>query len=302
MPTVRQLEYLVALAKTRHFRRAAEQVGVSQPTLSTQLTALEERLGAQLVERSRARVLLTPVGITVEAVARRVLRDIEEIRYVAKSEANLFAGSLRLGLPPTLGPYMLPRIIPTLHQRHPDLKLFVREELPLALPDTLRDGQLDVIVTPMPLDGDDLEAVRLFREPLYLVMPADSPHAGRKTIDQTLLKGQPILTLGIGHQLREQVDAICKEHGASVRSDFEGTSLDMLRHMVATGVGWSFLPGFYVETNLRNDASVIVKRLKGRALYRTIGMAWRSTSARTSEYKDLASEFRDGLKAITRSL
>ena len=203
---------------------------------------------------------------------------------------------IRLGLPPTIGPYLLPRLLPKLHKTYPDLKLYVREEVPQTLPASLEEGGHDVVIMPVPVRGGDLESVSLFREPLYLTVPADSPLADKEPVERADLRGQSILTLETGHQLREQVEAICEEFGAELMSNFEGTSLDTLRQMVGMGMGLSFLPGLYVHASLGRDGSVKSKELKGRALYRTVGMVWRKTSARKAEFETLAGHLRDAVK------
>lgn len=296
MPSLRQLEYLIALSETHHFRRAAEQVGVSQPTLSAQLATLEESLGAQLVERSRSRVLLTPLGQEVVQLARRVLRDTQEMRDVCSVQGGYFAGTIRLGLPSTIGPYLLPRLVPRVHKAYPHLKLYMREEVPHVLPPRLQDGHHDVIVTPLPVHGDELHSIPLFREPLYLAVPADSALTKFEKLERKELEGQAVLTLESGHHLREQVEAICQEFGAELLSNFEGTSLDTLRQMVGMGMGVSFLPGLYVHSALSKDKSIKILELKGRAIYRTVGMLWRKTSARSSEFEQLADDIRDTVK------
>ncbi len=296
MPSLRQLEYLLAVDDQRHFRRAAAKVGVSQPTLSAQLSTLEETLGAQLVERSRSRVLLTPVGREIADIARRILRDVQEIRDVATHKLGEPGGTIRLGLPPTIGPYLLPRVIPRIHRAYPDLKLYVREDIPHNLPDGLDQGKYDVVIMPVPVRDEGLEMIRLFREPLYLVVPADSDLSGRDQIERKELKHRSILTLETGHHLREQVESLCEEFGAELRSDYEGTSLDTVRQMVGMGMGLSFLPGLYVHSALGRDSSVKSIDLKGRALYRTIGLLWRDTSARKPEFEQLAQHIRETVK------
>ena len=296
MPSLRQLEYLLAVDDQRHFRRAAAKVGVSQPTLSAQLSTLEQTLGAQLVERSRSRVLLTPVGKEIVEIARRIVRDVQEIRDVATHKLGEPGGTIRLGLPPTIGPYLLPRVIPRIHRAYPDLKLYVREEMPFNLPDSLDQGKYDVVIMPVPVRDEGLEMVRLFREPLYLVVPADSDLSGREQIERKELKHRSILTLETGHHLREQVESLCEEFGAELRSEYEGTSLDTVRQMVGMGMGLSFLPGLYVHSALARDSSVKSIDLKGRALYRTIGLLWRDTSARKPEFEQLAQHIRDTVR------
>lgn len=287
MPSIRQIEYLVALADIRHFRRAAEHVGVSQPTLSTQLSALEEELGVQLVERSRSAVLITPIGKQVLAVGRQVLRDMQVIQDIVAGQQGGLVGTVRLGLPPTIGPYLLPMMLPELHRDHPSLKFHIREDVPSALPRSLRDGLYDVIVAPLPVQSADFETVSIFREPLHVVVPEDHELARKGFVERSDLSGESVLALERGHQLHEQVEAICDEFGARLLFDYEGTSLDTLRQMVAMGMGISFLPDLFVKAALQQPAGVVPLELKGRALYRTIGMAWRRTSAREDDFRAL---------------
>ena len=297
LPSLRQLEYLVALSETRHFRRAAERCNTTQPTLSEQIKALEDRLGAQLIERSRSGVLLTPIGAAAIDIARRILRDADELRNIAASGDKSMRGVLRIGMPSTIGPYLLPHVVPTLHRTYPDLKLYVREELPQTLPRSLDEGTYDIIITPLPLRGDDLVATDLFREPLFLTVGADHPLAAKTRIERSDLEGQEILTLGPGHQLHDVVLALCEEFGAKVRLDYEGTSLDMLREMVITGLGITFMPGLYVRRELATDTSLKVMHLHDRSLYRTIGIAWRKSSARQQSFEAIATLFRTTIQS-----
>jgi LysR family hydrogen peroxide-inducible transcriptional activator len=272
MPSLRQLEYFLALAELRHFRRAAEKCGASQPTLSAQLRAMEDKLGLQLVERNRTGVILTAAGQQIVVIARRILRDVRSIQELSAALGGGGGGLLRMGLPPTIGPYLLPRMVPDLHSTYPSLKLYVREDLPKALPVALEDGRQDIIVMALPVLAGDLVSVPIFREPLYLAIPSDHVLASREKIQRRDLKGTAILTLESGHQLREQVEGLCGEVGAELQSDFEGTSLDTLREMVGMGMGLSFLPGLYVNSSLRQDPAVKVVTIAGPPIYRTIGM------------------------------
>lgn len=295
MPNLRQLEYLVALAETRHFRRAAERTNTTQPTLSEQVKALEERLGVQLVERSTARVVITPLGQRVVEIARRMLRDAGEIRAVAASGAKEWSGLLRVGLPPTIGPYLMQRTAPKLHKAYPDLRLYMREELPKQLPQALEEGIHDVIITPLPVRSAETTTVTLFREPLLLTVAADHPLAQRKTLTLSDLKGLDVLALGPGHMLHDPILPLCREAGAHLKLEFEGTSLDMLREMIVMGFGAAFMPGLYVRRELEGDASVRCFEIKDRNIYSTIGMAWRATSARAPTYVKLADFFKSTL-------
>lgn len=292
LPNLRQLEYLVAVAETRHFRRAAERTNTTQPTLSEQLKALEDRIGAQLVERSSSRVVLTSVGEQVVEIARRMLRDANEIRSIASSGGKDLKGLLRLGLPPTIGPYLLQYMVPSLHKTYPDLRLYVREDSPKSLPLSLETGVYDVIITPLPVRGADFETVQLFREPLFVTVAADHPLAHQSSIVRADLKGLDVLALGPSHQLHDAIQVLCKDVGARLRLDFEGTSLDMLREMVIMGMGITFMPGLYVRSELLRDPNVKTFELKDRSVYRTIGMVWRKSSSRHGVFSKLAEFFR----------
>ena len=206
MPSLRQLEYLVALSETRHFRKAAEKTGVSQPTLSAQISTLEQRLGVPLVERGRNAILLTDAGRRIEPIARQMLRQAQEIRDIATISQGRMGGTVRLGLPPTIGPYLLPRLLPDLHAEHPSFKMHVRENIPDALAPALVDGSHDVILAPLPLWGHEIDTRPLFREPLFVVVAEDHPLAERQVLDRNDLQGQDVLALESGHQLHEQVE------------------------------------------------------------------------------------------------
>jgi LysR family transcriptional regulator, hydrogen peroxide-inducible genes activator len=292
MLSLRQLEYLVALAETKHFRRAAERANTTQPTLSEQIKALEARLGAQLVERTTARVLLTPLGHEVVEIARRILNDAREIRNLAASDTKELRGLLRLGLPPTIGPYLLQRAAPKLHRAYPQLRLYVREDLPQLLPRSLEEGVHDVIICPLPVKGADIQTVVLFREPLLLTVGADHPLAKKGSVTLADIKGQDVLALGPGHQLHEAAIGLCKASGARLRYEFEGTSLDMLREMVVMGLGITFMPGLYARSELTQDKDVRLLEIHDRGLFRTIGMAWRRASSRAEMYLSLADFFK----------
>jgi LysR family transcriptional regulator, hydrogen peroxide-inducible genes activator len=296
MPNLRQLEYLVAVADTRNFRRAAERCETTQPTLSEQLKALENRLGVTLIERTRTRVVPTPLGAQIVDIARRMLADAREIEALASSGGSELTGVLRLGLPPTIGPYLLPTVIPELHRAFPALKLYVREELPSELPSALAEGRHDLVLTLLPVKGSQLVSVPLFREPLLLSVAGDHPLAEHKTVRRTHLVGQDILTLGKGHQLHDAVNAFCDGLDARLRLDYEGTSLDTLREMVAMGLGVTFLPGLYVHAVAGRDASIRILRLEDRALYRAAGLVWRRSSPHQDCYRAMADLLRDQVR------
>lgn len=290
------MEYLLALEERLHFRRAAEACGVSQPTLSAQLRNLEDRLGVQLVERNRTTVIMTPVGTQIAAVGRRMLSDAEEIRQLAEGHGQGIGGLVRVGLAPTIGPYLLPKMVHDLHAAYPSLKLYVREDIPSALPSALERGRHDVLVIPQLRTRMELETQPLFREPLYLAVPSDHPLSKMKQIDRSDLRGQSVLTLESGHQLHEQVERVCIEVGAQLLSDYEGTSLDTLAEMVGMGMGLSFLPGLYVRSNLHQNPAITIVELRGASVFRTIVLVWRKSSARGAEFHILANHFRDTIR------
>lgn len=296
MPNLRQLEYLVAVAETRNFRRAAERCETTQPTLSEQLKALEQRLGATLIERTRSRVVPTPLGNQIVEIARRMLADARDIEALAASGGSELTGVLRLGLPPTIGPYLLPTVIPELHRAFPALKLYVREELPSGLAAALGEGRHDIVLTLLPVKGSQLVVEPLFREPLHLTVAADHPLARSKAVRRTDLAGQDILTLGRGHQLHDAVNAFCEGLNARLRPDYEGTSLDTLREMVAMGLGVTLLPGLYVRAVVDGDTSVRVVPFTDRTLYRSAGLVWRRSSPRQGHYTELAALLRDQIR------
>jgi len=297
MPTLKQLRYLVAVADTLHFRRAAEAAHVSQPTLSGQLQELEERLGVRLVERSRARVLLTPAGKEIVARARVVLQDVQEIMDMAQHGHRLFGGILRLGVIPTLGPYLLPHILPELHAAYPDLKLYVREGMPAALLQVLEEGSLDLLLFPLPVVGKNLNSARLFREPLVIAAARDHRLARKPYVERSDLQGETVLALERGHRLHDQVRELCEEFGAEISLDFEGTSLDTLRQMVGMGMGLAFLPALYVRSEIPGDGDVIIRPMRPRPPTRIIGTIWRRHSVQSKDYITLSDFVRDKLKS-----
>jgi LysR family hydrogen peroxide-inducible transcriptional activator len=296
VPTLQQFRYLVAVADTLHFRRAAESVHVTQPTLSTQLRELEEKLGVQLVERSRAGVTLTPVGRDVADRARRVLRDVADIAALARAGSDPFAGTIRMGIVGSLGGYFLPLVIPALHDAFPRLKFYVREGLAADLMGRLRDGGLDLLFFPLPVGEPGLVSVPLFHEPLLVVMPADHPLARHRVVPRDGLRGETVMSLETGHRLHETVAALAADTGAVLSLDYEATSLDTLRQMVATGLGLSVLPALYVRSEVSGQALVTARPLTEPQPGRDIAMVWRGTAARGAAFEALAGTIRDALR------
>lgn len=296
MPTLQQIRYLVAVADSLHFRRAAEACHVTQPTLSTQLKELEHRLQVQLVERSRSRVILTPIGQRIVEKARVVLRDMEEIKTVAKTGQSLLQDTIKIGVVQSLGSYFLPLIVPDLHENHPKLRLYMREGLPEMLLRSIEDGTLDALFFPLPLSRADLVSTPVFDEPLLVAAPRDHPIVAREQIDPSKLRGETIMSLEPGHKLYDQVRDLCDLYGAKLSHDYEGTSLDTLRQMVAMGMGLSVLPALYVKSEVAHQDIVVARRFRGKTPSRSIGMIWRKGTAREEEFLTLAGLIRDILR------
>ncbi|WP_333713826.1 hydrogen peroxide-inducible genes activator [Yoonia sp.] len=276
---MRQLAYLVALSEARHFRKAAEAIGISQPSLSLQIGNLETVLGVQLVERGRGPVTLTPEGREVLVRAARAVDEVRRIVDLTSSLKSGMAGTIRLGTTPTIGPYLMPYVVQRLHARYPDLRLYIREVAPRDLRGELLTGSLDVILTQLPEGGADLTTRRLFREPLLLAIPDDHPLAERQDITEADLLDLNVLSIGPDYALHAQIAALCHQHGAIIASDYEGTSLDAIRQMVGMGMGVAFLPRLYARSEIEGrDSNVIVKPFRRSTVTRSIGVVWRSAA------------------------
>ena len=276
--TLRQIRYFAVLSGTLQYRRAARQLGISQPSLSLQISALEAAIGARLVERRRSGLILTPAGRDAAAQAEKILRDVEALGRVAGPGQTDMTGTLRLGTSPTIGPYLLPRVLRQLHQTYPDLKLVIRDGPPRDLSEDLAAGRHDMILTQLPVSGEDFRVQRLYREPLGLAVGPDHRLAGRDRVRHADLSGESMLSLSPAYAMHRQVAGLCQASGAVLRDDFEGTSLDALRQMVSLGMGLTLLPALYVRSEVRQaDADVAVLALHPK-LFRHVGLVWRAAS------------------------
>lgn len=282
---LRDLQYLVAVANHLHFGKAADAVHVSQPTLSMQLKKLEEELGVQLFERSNKRVMLTPIGTELVARAKRVLGEAEQLMLTAKAANNPNAGVLRLGIFPTLAPYLLPSLMPLLTKHFPKLRVQLIEERTPELVRALDSGELDAALLAMPVDGVRLVGAELFTEPFLLAAPKHHPLATRKTVTLEDLQGQFLLLLEDGHCLRDQALAVCQLSGAAEADNFRATSLETLRHMVASSDAITLIPKL---ATLAEESQIRYIPFADPAPSRTIGLYWRKSSARTKLFDALA--------------
>jgi LysR family hydrogen peroxide-inducible transcriptional activator len=297
VPTLRQLRYLVAIADALSFRRAADLCHVTQPTLSDQIKELEARLKVQLIERDRRRVVLTPLGREIVDRARAVLREVQDIVDLAERGRHVLEGVVRLGILPSLGPYLLPLVLPAVHRRHPHLTLYLREDTAPHLLRRLEEGDLDLVLFPLPVARDGVATLPLFREPLWLALPKDHALAAKDVIEPPDLEGVTVLALEPGHSLHADVLALCRQFGARPLLDFATTSLDTLRQMAAMGVGATFLPALYVRAEARGDPNLAVRPFLPPGPDRHIGLIWRVRSARRTEYVALAGLVREVLAA-----
>jgi len=277
--TLRDLEYLVALAETRHFGRAAERCHVSQPTLSAQLRKLEDSLGIALVERRPRRVALTAAGDTVVQHARRMLRDADDIRALAHASQDPLAGPLKIGLIPTLGPYLLPRAAPRVAKALPKLQLMLHEYQTAPLIERTLAGELDLAILALPADTRGLVTRSLFREAFLVAMPASHPLAGKKRVKATDLEDEKLLLLEEGHCLRDQALEVCAHVGTD-EQDFRATSLETLRQMVAAGLGLTLLPSLAAVGPFASARGLAVRPFAPPAPSRMVGAAWRRSSSR----------------------
>src|SRR5690606_25535672 len=249
---LRDLRYLLALADHKHFGRAAAASFVSQPTLSTQIRKLEEELGVALVERAPRRVMLTPIGRDIVERARRVIAEIDQMAEVARRSQDPEAGTVRLGLFPTLAPYLLPHVLPA-----------------------VRDGRLDAGILALPLHDDQLHIEPLFDEPFLLAVPHGHPMARQESLDLRQLDDQHLLLLEEGHCLRDQALDVCRLSGADERDGFRATSLETLRQMVASGVGITLRPVLAVQPPVPVSPDIALLPFKGQPPHRRIAMVWR---------------------------
>ena len=299
---LRALQYLVTLAELRHFGRAAEACFISQPTLSTQIKKLEQELGVQLVERAPRKVMLTAAGAEIVDRARIVLRDIKQIEAVAARSSDPEAGVVRLGIFPTLAPYLLPHVVAGIHREFPRLELLLIEDKTEQLLQRLRAGSLDAALLAIPVDDEGLCLEPLFTEPFVAAVPVAHPLAGHSKLKIEDLNGQTVLLLEDGHCLREQALEVCQMASANEKSGFRATSLETLRQMVAAGVGMTLLPLLATLPPVAVTESIRLLTFSEPQPQREIGMVWRKSSAIGTFLRVFAGQFRDIPARLTGGL
>lgn len=291
--TLRQLRYFAVLARVLQYRRAAQQLEMSQPSLSLQINALEEAIGAQLLERKRSGLILTPAGRDVAQKAIGILAEVDGLMHRSTSGESGLGGTLRLGSSPTIAPYLMPRVLRRLHEKYPELKLIIRDGPSKDLVEDLLAGKHDLILTQAPVGHDEVSFHPLFREPLLLAVDTASPLARSKSARLQDLSSLTFITLDPAYTLHRQIKDVCELAGAKLRMDFEGTSLDALRQMVSLGMGVTLVPGLYSRSEVeRADSDVCTIPLSPPRL-RQIGLAWRKSSGTPVAFVEMAEHIRD---------
>jgi LysR family transcriptional regulator, hydrogen peroxide-inducible genes activator len=284
MITLRQLRYLSALAEHRHFGRAAKACAVSQPALSMQIRDLESELGVNLVERRQGEVALTDIGAEVAHRAEHVLASTRDLADFARHRGRVLSGRLQLGVIPSLAPYVLPKILPALQRRYPDLRVELRETLTKVLMEELARGGLDVVMLALPVEDHEIETIRLFDDAFVLAVPATDERAGDARVSAQDIDQQRLILLEEGHCLRDQALAFC--NSARRDASLGATSLATVMQMVANGYGITLLPRVAVDVEAR-DERVKLLRFSDPAPGRTIGLGWRRTSPRKVDFMAL---------------
>ncbi|MGB5561656.1 MAG: LysR substrate-binding domain-containing protein [Sedimenticolaceae bacterium] len=284
--TLNELRYIVAVARERHFGRAAEACFISQPTLSVAVKKLEEELGLSLFERRRGEVSVTPVGERIVAQAQRVLEEASGIRQIARQGQNQLEGPLRIGAIYTIGPYLLPHLIPQLSERAPKMPLIIEENYTADLADQLKRGELDVIIISLPFDEPGVMTMPLYEEPFVLLIPSSHPLNQKPDFELADLRNEDVLLLGPGHCFRDQVLQVCPECVGRSRTDgstaqtLEGGSLETIRYMVAGGLGVTILPCSAAGADRFSERLLSIRRFGHDAPSRTVALAWRKSFPR----------------------
>jgi LysR family hydrogen peroxide-inducible transcriptional activator len=295
--TLRQLRYLDALAANGHFGRAASAMGVTQPALSMQIRELEQELGAPLVERAAGGATLTALGRDVVARGARILASVREIDELARVHGEVLSGPIRLGVIPSIAPFLLPSLLATAASRYPKAQIAVRESITAMLVDELVAGGLDAIVVSVPLGDERLEEAAAFDDPFLLAAPAGSPHARRSPALSGLIEADELLLLEDGHCLRDQALAVCRSIDPRRLRSFGATSLSTIFHLVAAGQGITLVPGMAVDTGMLADPRIAVVRFAAPVPHRTVGVAWRRRSPRERDFRALAELLREARHA-----
>jgi LysR family hydrogen peroxide-inducible transcriptional activator len=293
LPTLKQLQYLVALKDHGHFGRAAEACFVTQSTLSAGIKELESLIDVTLVERTRRVVRFTPLGVRVADKAQRILRAAEDLADMVRAEGKPLAGELRMGVIPTIAPFLLPTLLPRLRAQWPDLKLYLREETSAAACEALQRGQLDCVLLALPYACGEIESAVLFEDQLLVAFPPGGADGLPELVPASAIDEDKLLLLEDGHCLKDHALSACNRPELRAEASILGTSLHTLIQMVDNGLGMTLVPEMAVQAGLLDGTRVVVRRLDADHPQRTIALVWRKGSPREKEFRLLA----DALKA-----
>ena len=292
LPSIRQLQYLVALQDHGHFTRAAASCFITQSTLSASLRELETLIGVPLVERTRRVVRFTPLGLKIADKARRVLREAEELADMARAAGQPLTGDLRMGVIPTIAPFLLPLILPRLREQWPGLKLYLREETSQAACDALHRGMLDCVLLAMPYACGDVELDLLFDDPLHVAFPPQDATPPLR-ITPELIDENRLLLLEDGHCLKDHALSACNRPELRANANMLGTSLHTLVQMVDNGLGMTLVPAMAIDSGILAGTAIVTRHLEAPHASRHIALAWRRSSPREAEFRILANALRD---------
>jgi LysR family hydrogen peroxide-inducible transcriptional activator len=301
LPTIKQLQYLVALRQHGHFGKAAEACFVTQSTLSAGLRELETLLNVTLVERTRRVVRFTALGEKIADKALRVLRETEELAEMARAEGQPLHGELRMGVIPTIAPFLLPAMLPRLRREWPELKLYLREETSQAACEALHRGQLDCVLLALPYGCGEVDSAPLFDDPLFVAFPrGEAPLGAKVGVDD--IDENRMLLLEDGHCLKDHALAACNRPDLRAHAAMMGTSLHTLVQMVDNGLGVTFIPSMAIDAGILENTQVDAKPLRSDNCYRRIALIWRRSSPRESEFRLLAQALRQIMAELSPRL
>ncbi|MEO8547753.1 MAG: LysR substrate-binding domain-containing protein [Sphingomicrobium sp.] len=290
-PTIKQLQYLVALREHGHFGKAADACYVSQSTLSAGLRELETLLGLTLVERTRRVVRFTALGEKISDKAVRVLREVDELAELARDQGQPLHGELRMGVIPTIAPFLLPAMLPRLRREWPSLKLYLREETSQAACEALHRGQLDCVLLALPYGCGDVDSAALFDDPLFVAFPRGEAPAGA-AVDIAAIDENRMLLLEDGHCLKDHALSACNRPELRAHATMMGTSLHTLVQMVDNGLGLTFIPSMAIDAGILDGTNIDARPLESDHGFRRIALIWRRSSPRESEYQLLSTTLR----------
>lgn len=293
MPTLKQLQYLVALKQYGHFGKAAENCFVTQSTLSAGIRELESLVGVTLVERTRRVVRFTALGDRIVEKAHRVLREAEELAAIAEASGKPLTGELRMSVIPTIAPFLLPRLLPRLRAERPELKLYLREETSQAAVESLRHGHVDCVLLALPFPTGETDSELLFKDRLYVAFPRDDPRDPPEWVAPDMIDETKLLLLEDGHCLKDHALAACNRPEIRASAMMMGTSLHTLVQMVDNGLGMTIMPEMAIAGGILNHTSITARPLRSDRSYRDIALMWRKNSPREKEFRLLAELLRD---------